>query len=383
MLFVCIQQLSYTAYTLITFAPLNETDDGKADIWSLGITLLELCEGNPPHFNVHPMRAIFIISSRPAPVLKEPAKWSADMQDFVGRCLIKNCEQRASATELLKHPWLRRTAKEIGVVHGRGLPVLRDLVMNNWEEIDRIRCSKFNITNPQDAEGNSSDDDEGGGGAGDDNNTSRNNISVNNILPAAAITASQSQAQAELESMMGSERSQYDDSTMRTVTNMSRNNSHSALSSITAGIANINLSLQQGVPATRQQMRNRSLSRPVTPVNTPGGGRNRGFSNATLVSSSNNSNSNNNMNNSNYGSDEQLAAAAPKRGNNNNNRVNGDSKYSDVKGGDFADYKGSPIPNDDNNGTIRRTTPSRDHKNTFDTESPLDFEISLPTRNKQ
>src|SRR6185312_16847703 len=81
--------------------------DGKADIWSLGITLLELCEGSPPYFNVHPMRAIFMISSKPAPQLKEPEKWSPEMQDFVSKCLVKDCEKRSSSSELLKHPWIK------------------------------------------------------------------------------------------------------------------------------------------------------------------------------------------------------------------------------------------------------------------------------------
>lgn len=50
--------------------------DGQADIWSLAITCIEMVEGNPPLHNVHPMRAIFMIPSKPSPTLSEPAKWS-------------------------------------------------------------------------------------------------------------------------------------------------------------------------------------------------------------------------------------------------------------------------------------------------------------------
>ena len=50
--------------------------DGQADIWSLAITCIEMVEGNPPLNNVHPMRAIFMIPSKPSPTLSEPAKWS-------------------------------------------------------------------------------------------------------------------------------------------------------------------------------------------------------------------------------------------------------------------------------------------------------------------
>jgi serine/threonine protein kinase len=88
--------------------------DCKADVWSLGITLVELCEGSPPHFSVHPMRAIFIISSRPAPSLKVPENWSPGLNDFLKRCLVKESDSRASAEELLDHPWIKKTVKRIG-----------------------------------------------------------------------------------------------------------------------------------------------------------------------------------------------------------------------------------------------------------------------------
>jgi serine/threonine protein kinase len=207
--------------------------------------LLELSEGNPPHYNVHPMRAIFIISSRPAPTLKEPDKWSPDMVDFLGRCLVKNCEQRATAAELLKHPWLRRTVKEIGP-HANGLTVLRDLVQDNWAEIERVRCSRLNIP----VEGASQDG----------MHESLTAHIMQQLNPAAAAYALGSgSVGAELESL-GSERSLYDDSTLRTV---SRNSSFG------------------GVAATRQQLRNRTLSRSnsrsSTPISTPGKpGANRG-----------------------------------------------------------------------------------------------------------
>ncbi len=123
---------------------ITDLDDGKADVWSLGITLLELAEGSPPHFSVHPMRAIFIISARPAPTLKEPELWSEDMQDFLSKCLTKNCDQRYSSDELLKHRWIRRTVREIGS-RGNGLPVLEDLISKHWGEIERARLGKFKI----------------------------------------------------------------------------------------------------------------------------------------------------------------------------------------------------------------------------------------------
>lgn len=60
--------------------------DGQADIWSLAITCIEMVEGNPPLHNVHPMRAIFMIPSKPSPTLSEPAKWSL-VSGFAMSCL--------------------------------------------------------------------------------------------------------------------------------------------------------------------------------------------------------------------------------------------------------------------------------------------------------
>ena len=119
--------------------------DSKADIWSLGITALELCEGRPPHFEVHPMRAIFLIPIKPAPRLKEPSRWSADMNDFMSKCLVKEADSRWSADALLSHPWIKRLAMD--VEHGRPPNDLKLLVSNNIELVYRARelrrSSKF------------------------------------------------------------------------------------------------------------------------------------------------------------------------------------------------------------------------------------------------
>eukprot|EP01097_Dermamoeba_algensis_P007595 TRINITY_DN4834_c0_g1_i1.p1 TRINITY_DN4834_c0_g1~~TRINITY_DN4834_c0_g1_i1.p1 ORF type:complete len:429 (-),score=53.48 TRINITY_DN4834_c0_g1_i1:425-1711(-) len=80
--------------------------DSKADIWSLGITAIEMAEMKPPYSNIHPMRAIFMIPSRPPPTLTEPSNWSSQFNDFVAKCLIKNPDSRPSADELLKHPFI-------------------------------------------------------------------------------------------------------------------------------------------------------------------------------------------------------------------------------------------------------------------------------------
>ncbi|CAK9802458.1 Serine/threonine-protein kinase 3 [Anthophora quadrimaculata] len=82
------------------------TDTMAKHIWSLGITALEMAEGKPPYGDIHPMRAIFMIPTKPPPSFREPDQWSPEFIDFVSGCLVKNPEERATATELLNHEFI-------------------------------------------------------------------------------------------------------------------------------------------------------------------------------------------------------------------------------------------------------------------------------------
>lgn len=85
--------------------------DYKADIWSLGITAIEMAETKPPYWNIHPMRAIFMIPTRPPPKLTEPQKWSQEFQDFIAKCLTKDPNLRPTAVDMLNHPFITKNAK--------------------------------------------------------------------------------------------------------------------------------------------------------------------------------------------------------------------------------------------------------------------------------
>ncbi|XP_041441061.1 misshapen-like kinase 1 L homeolog isoform X2 [Xenopus laevis] len=84
----------------------DATYDYRSDIWSLGITAIEMAEGAPPLCDMHPMRALFLIPRNPPPKLKSK-KWSKKFIDFIDTCLIKNYMSRPPTEPLLKHPFIR------------------------------------------------------------------------------------------------------------------------------------------------------------------------------------------------------------------------------------------------------------------------------------
>ena len=83
--------------------------DCVADIWSLGITALEMAEGKAPYAEIHPMRAIFMIPTKPPPSFSQPDKWSPAFIEFVSRCLVKNPDSRATASELLQNEFIKNS----------------------------------------------------------------------------------------------------------------------------------------------------------------------------------------------------------------------------------------------------------------------------------
>lgn len=90
-----IQESSYNS--LVSLSPISHF---QADIWSLGITAIELAEGQPPLSSLPPVKATLLITTRPPPELSNENKWSSDFVDFVRCCLIKDPEKRPSALQL-------------------------------------------------------------------------------------------------------------------------------------------------------------------------------------------------------------------------------------------------------------------------------------------
>lgn len=83
--------------------------DGKVDVWSCGITCIELAERKPPYFNMNAMSALYHIAQNDTPTLSgQSPDWSHTFRNFVEVCLRKSPIDRPTSSELLAHTFVSR-----------------------------------------------------------------------------------------------------------------------------------------------------------------------------------------------------------------------------------------------------------------------------------
>lgn len=121
--------------------------DEKADIWSLGITAIEMAKGKPPYSSYHPMKALFLIPQNDPPTLD--GDFSAKFKDFVSCCLQSNPAKRWSSTELRSHPFIE-TAKSISYL-SELIESIQCQYSNQEDEVDgklyRLSSSEYYHSN--------------------------------------------------------------------------------------------------------------------------------------------------------------------------------------------------------------------------------------------
>ncbi len=101
--------------------------DMKCDIWSLGITCIEMAEGEPPNSKIRTFLVMKYIVKEPPKSLTQPSKWSKEFNDFVCKCLTIDPARRPSAKELISHPFITKFA--------RGNSLIAELVNISLDEI--------------------------------------------------------------------------------------------------------------------------------------------------------------------------------------------------------------------------------------------------------
>ncbi|KAI7886772.1 kinase-like protein [Lichtheimia hyalospora FSU 10163] len=84
--------------------------DAKADIWSLGVLMMEMMQGDPPFVEYPPLRAVVLIASNGLPPLEEADRWSNELKDFLQLCTMMDPKDRPDADELLKHDFFSNVA---------------------------------------------------------------------------------------------------------------------------------------------------------------------------------------------------------------------------------------------------------------------------------
>lgn len=108
----------------------------KCDIWSCGITMLELAEGAPPLADIPPINVISVIPERQAPTFQVPSRWSKSAKAFLARMCEKDPEKRRTAARLMKHPFVKdEVAKATAGEHD----ILQDLADECYETIQEAR----------------------------------------------------------------------------------------------------------------------------------------------------------------------------------------------------------------------------------------------------
>ncbi|XP_050353190.1 serine/threonine-protein kinase Tao isoform X1 [Nymphalis io] len=113
--------------------------DGKVDVWSLGITCIELAERKPPYFNMNAMSALYHIAQNDSPTLQAP-EWTDTFRYFVEACMQKNPQDRPSSTKLLSHPYITRPRSPNVLVDliQRTKAAVRDLDNLNYRKMKKI-----------------------------------------------------------------------------------------------------------------------------------------------------------------------------------------------------------------------------------------------------
>ncbi|NXL63235.1 MYO3A protein, partial [Chordeiles acutipennis] len=139
---------------------LDSSYDARCDAWSLGITAIELGDGDPPLADLHPMRALFKIPRNPPPTLQQPELWSPQFNDFINKCLTKDYEKRPTVSSLLQHDFIKQIEGKENVLQKQlmeFIDVHQQMGVTEKARFERIHTKKGNyskslVSNPEEVD---------------------------------------------------------------------------------------------------------------------------------------------------------------------------------------------------------------------------------------
>ncbi|XP_006865520.1 PREDICTED: serine/threonine-protein kinase TAO3 isoform X1 [Chrysochloris asiatica] len=173
--------------------------DGKVDVWSLGITCIELAERKPPLFNMNAMSALYHIAQNDSPTLQSN-EWTDSFRRFVDYCLQKIPQERPTSAELLRHDFVRRD---------QPLRVLIDLIQRTKDavrELDNLQYRKMKKILFQEARNgplNESQEDEEDSEHGTSLSREMDSLDSNHSIPSVSVsTGSQSSSVNSMQEVM-------------------------------------------------------------------------------------------------------------------------------------------------------------------------------------
>ncbi|KAI9305895.1 kinase-like domain-containing protein, partial [Cunninghamella echinulata] len=116
--------------------------DTKVDIWSLGVMMMEMAQGDPPYIEYPPLRAVFLIASNGVPELDPSSTWSDSFKDFVKQCTTMNPNQRPDAERLLKHPFLTMASSTEDIIQlVTESKLINESIQDEMEVVDSLNVS--------------------------------------------------------------------------------------------------------------------------------------------------------------------------------------------------------------------------------------------------
>lgn len=145
--YVKFTELVGTPYWMAPEVITGDESTEKSDIWSLGITAIELAEGKVPFSELPPLRAMNMVANSDSPTLANPSRWSKEFFDFVSKCLNKSSIDRPSASELLSHPFFLNFP-EIGQLSSNSimLPLIDEIIRRSKRRQEAVAQENPEIT---------------------------------------------------------------------------------------------------------------------------------------------------------------------------------------------------------------------------------------------